>query len=216
MDGTGGRAVAVGLEQAAGTGDGHRHHRGTGLDGDAERTGLELACAALFALIAGAFGEDDEALAALHDGRGIVQRLDGRADVVALDENAAQQLHPAVEQRDLSQLLFRQDAVGRIQRHQKQRDVVVAAVVAHEDAGAVLWDVLLPFHHQPCAGHLQDAPAPVRDMLVDDLLHGIHVPGGEGALGPAEHTVVDDHIAKQIYKHRDRAKNAHDTFLLLA
>ena len=40
------------------------------------------------------------------------------ADIVALDENAAQKLHPAVEQRNFSQLFLGEDAVGLIEAGQ--------------------------------------------------------------------------------------------------
>ena len=147
-------AVAIALKQGACTGHGHRHHRGAGLDGNAEGTGLELACAALLALVAGALGEDDEAAAALHDGGGVVQCPHRGAHVIALHEHAAQQLHPAAEQKDLFQLLLGKDAVGLFQPGQQQRNIVVAAVVCHKHAGAVFGDILQPVHGQGNAGHL--------------------------------------------------------------
>ena len=90
--------------------------------------------------------------------------------------------------------------MGRIQRHQKQRDVKIAAVVADEDAGDPLRDILFSLHDQLCAGHVQDALTPMGDVLANDLLHGVHVPGGECALGPAEHTIVHDHVPEQVRK----------------
>ena len=209
-------AVAVCLKQGAGTGDSHRHHRGVGLDGNAESTGLELACAALFALVAGALGEDDEAAATLHDGGGIVQCPHRGAHIVTLHEHAAQQLHPAVEQGNLFQLLLGKDAVGLFQPGQQQGDVVVAAVVRHKHAGAVFGDVFQPVHGQGNAGHLQDAPTPAGNMLIHDLLHGGGISGGCGALGAAQDAVMQDHVSEQINEHRNGAKNAHDSFLLFA
>ena len=185
------------LKQAPRAGDGHRHHGHPRLDGNAEGTGLELARAALFALVAGALGEDDKTPAALHDGGGIVQGLDGSADVIPLDEHTAQQLHPAVEQGDLFQLLLCQNAVGRVQRGQQDGDIIVAAVVAHEHAGPRR-DILLPFHRHPGPRDMQDAPAPAGDVGLDDLLHRVQIPGSQGALGPAQGGIVHDHIAKQI------------------
>ena len=146
--------VAVALKQGTGTGQGYRHHRHAGLDGNAERTGLELAGTALFPFVAGALRENDETLAALHNGSGIVQGAHGCPQVVALHEHAAQQLHPAVQQRDLFQLFLGKDAVGLIQTGQQKRDVVVAAVVAHKHAGGVLGDILKALHAQENAGHL--------------------------------------------------------------
>ena len=70
--------------------------------------------------------------------------LDGSADVIPLDEHTAQQLHPAVEQGDLPQLLFGQDAVGPVQPGQQQGDIIVAAVVAHKHTGSVFGDVVQP------------------------------------------------------------------------
>ena len=146
--------VAVALKQGTGTGQGHRHHRYAGLDGNAERTGLELAGAAFFPFVAGALREDNEAFAAFHNGGGVVQGADGSPQIVALDEYAAQQLHPAVQKRDLFQLFLGKDAVGLIQTGQQKRDVVVAAVVAHKHAGGVLGDILKTLHAQGNAGHL--------------------------------------------------------------
>ena len=65
--------VAIVLKQGTCTGNGHRNHRCAGLDGNAECTGLELTGTALFSLVAGALRENDEALAALHNGSGVVQ-----------------------------------------------------------------------------------------------------------------------------------------------
>ena len=105
--------------------------------------------------------------------------------------------------------------MGLFQPCQQQRDVVVAAVVRHEHAGAVFGDVLQPFYRQGNTGHLQDAPAPAGDMLVHDLLHGGGISGGCGALGAAQDAVMQDHVPEQINKHRNGAKNAHNSFLLL-
>jgi hypothetical protein len=202
--------VAVVLKQGPCPGDGYRHHGSACLDRDAERALLELAGAALFALVAGALGEDDKAPAALHDGGGVVQGPDGGAHVVPLDEHAAQQLHPAVEQGDLPQLLLGQDAVGPVQPGQQQGDIIVAAVVAHKHTGSVFGDVVQPLHQQldPC--DVQDLPAPVGDVLVDDLLHRVHVACGQRALAPAEDIVVDDHVSKKIEEHCNGAENAHE------
>ena len=84
----------------------------------------------------------------------IVNVAAGYDHIVALDENAAQQLHPAVEQEDLFQLLLGKDAVGLFQPGQQQGDVVVAAMVCHKHAGAVFGDVFQPVHGQGNAGHL--------------------------------------------------------------
>ena len=146
--------VAIVLKQGTCTGNGHRNHRCAGLDGNAECTGLELTGTALFPFVAGALRENDETLAALHNGSGIVQGAHGCPQVVALHEHAAQQLHPAVQQRDLFQLFLGKDAVGLIQTGQQKRDVVVAAVVAHKHAGGVLGDILKALHAQENAGHL--------------------------------------------------------------
>ena len=146
--------VAIVLKQGTCTGNGHRNHRCAGLDGNTECTGLELTGTALFPFVAGALREDDEAFAALHNGSGIVQGADGSPQVVALHEHAAQQLHPAVQKRDLFQLFLGKDAVGLIQTGQQKRDVVVAAVVAHKHAGGVLGDILKALHAQGNTGHL--------------------------------------------------------------
>ena len=146
--------VAIVLEQGTCTGNGHRNHRCAGLDGNAECTGLELTGTALFPFVAGALRENDEALAALHNGSGVVQGAHGCPQVVALHEHAAQQLHPAVQQRDLFQFFLGKDAVGLIQTGQQKRDVVVAAVVAHEHAGRIFGDILKALHAQGNAGHL--------------------------------------------------------------
>ena len=97
--------------------------------------------------------------------------------------------------------------MGLVEAGQQQGDVVVAAVVAHEDAGAFLGDVLQPFYGQGNAGHLQDAAAPAGDVTVDQLLHRLGVAGGQGPLAPAQGAVVYDHVAEQIQKHRNGAKN---------
>ena len=188
----------MGLEQAPCAGDGHRHHRRAGLDRNAEGTGLELTGAALFALVAGAFREDDETPAALHDGGGVVQRAHRGADIVAPDENAAQQLHPAVEQRNFSQLFLGEDAIGLIEAGQQQRDVIITAVVRHKDAGAILRDVVQSLDAEPDAGDVQDAFAPMGDVLFYQLAHRLGVACGQRTLGFAQHTVMDDHVPEQI------------------
>ena len=109
--------------------------------------------------------------------------------------------NPAVEQGDLRQLLLGEDAVGLVQPGQQQGDVVVAAVVAHKDAGGVFRNILQPIHGQLHAGNAQDAFGPVGDVLHHDGADGLGVPGGQQPFGPAQHAVVDDHIAKQIDKH---------------
>ena len=191
-------AVWMGGSTRTCTGNGPRNHRCAGLDGNAECTGLELTGAALFALVAGAFREDDEAPAALHDGGGVVQRAHRGADIVALDENAAQQLHPAVEQRNFSQLFLGEDAIGLIKAGQQQRDVIITAVVRHKDAGAILRDVVQSLDAEPDAGDIQDAFAPMGDVLFYQLAHRLGVACGQRTLGFAQHTVMDDHVPEQI------------------
>ena len=142
------------LKQSPCARDGDRNDRCAGLDGDAERAVLELTGTALLTLVTGAFREDDKAFAALHDGGRVVQGADGSADIVTLDKYAAQQFHPAVEERDLLQLFLGEDAVGRVKARQQQRNVVVAAVVAHKDAGGVLRDVFQTGDGQLDAGDL--------------------------------------------------------------
>ena len=110
-------------------------------------------CLAAFAF-ASCAGGALPAAATLHDGGGIVQCPHRGAHIVTLHEHAAQQLHPAVQQRDLFQLFLGKDAVGLIQTGQQKRDVVVAAVVAHEHAGRIFGDILKALHAQGNAGHL--------------------------------------------------------------
>ena len=203
------RPVAVGLEQPPCAGDRHRHHRGFSLHSDAESTGLELTGAALLALVAGTLGEDDEAPAALYDGSGVVEGAHRGADVIALDEDTAQQLHPAAEQGDLFQLLLGEDAVGLVEAGQQQGDVIIAAMVRHKNTGSLFRDVVQPLDAEPDAGDVQDAPAPVGDMLLHQTAHRLGVAGGLCTLGFAQHAVVDDHVAKQIGEHRNGAENAH-------
>ena len=120
------------------------------------------------------------------------------ADIVALDENAAQQLHPAVEQRNFSQLFLGEDAVGLIKAGQQQRDVIITAVVRHKDAGAILRDVVQSLDAEPDAGDVQDAFAPMGDVLFYQLAHRLGVACGQRTLGFAQHTVMDDHVPEQI------------------
>ena len=120
------------------------------------------------------------------------------ADIVALDENAAQQLHPAVEQRNFSQLFLGEDAVGLIEAGQQQRDVIVAAVVRHKDAGAILRDVVQSLDAEPDAGDVQDAFAPMGDVLFYQPAHRLGVACGQRTLGFAQNTVMDDHVPEQI------------------
>ena len=120
------------------------------------------------------------------------------ADIVALDENAAQQLHPAVEQRNFSQLFLGEDAIGLIEAGQQQRDVIVAAVVRHKDAGAILRDVVQSLDAEPDAGDVQDAFAPMGDVLFYQLARRLGVACGQRTLGFAQHTVMDDHVPEQI------------------
>ena len=120
------------------------------------------------------------------------------ADIVALDENAAQQLHPAVEQRNFSQLFLGEDAIGLIEAGQQQRNVIITAVVRHKDAGAILRDVVQSLDAEPDAGDVQDAPAPVGDMLLHQTAHRLGVACGQRTLGFAQHTVMDDHVPEQI------------------
>ena len=122
----------------------------------------------LFALIAGALGEDGEAVPAPDHRGGVFQGLHRPADVVPLDIDAAQQVHPPAEQGDAGQLLFGQDAVGAVKADQHQRDVEIAAVVAHKHHRAPGGDVLPPFHDQLDPGHPQQAAAPARDVAVHD------------------------------------------------
>ena len=120
------------------------------------------------------------------------------ADIVALDENSAQQLHPAVEQRNFSQLFLGEDAVGLIEAGQQQRDVIVAAVVRHKDAGAILRDVVQSLDAEPDAGDVQDALAPMGDVFFYQLAYRLGVACGQRTLGFAQHTVMDDHVPEQI------------------
>ena len=131
----------------------------------------------------------------LQDGGSVL--FDGQ-DIVALDENAAQQLHPAVEQRNFSQLFLGEDAVGLIEAGQQQRDVIIAAVVRHKDAGAILRDVVQSLDAEPDAGDVQDAFAPMGDVLFYQLAHRLGVACGQRTLGFAQHTVMDDHVPEQI------------------
>ena len=120
------------------------------------------------------------------------------ADIVALDENAAQQLHPAVEQRNFPQLFLGEDAIGLIEAGQQQRDVIITAVVRHKDAGAILRDVVQSLDAEPDAGDVQDAFAPMGDVLFYQLAHRLGVACGQRTLGFAQHTVMDDHVPEQI------------------
>ena len=100
--------------------------------------------------------------------------------------------------------------MGPVQPGQQQGDIIIAAVVAHKHTGSVFGDVVQPLHQQldPC--DVQDLPAPVGDVLVDDLLHRVHVACGQRALAPAEDIVVDDHVSKKIEEHCNGAENAHE------
>ena len=195
---------------ASGPADGHRHHRHAGLDGDAERPGLELAHAPLFALIAGALGEDGEAVPAPDHRGGVLQGLHRPADVVPLDIDAAQQVHPPAEQGDAGQLLFGQDAVGAVEADQHQRDVEIAAVVAHKHHRAPGGDVLPPFHDQLDPGHPQQAAAPARDVAVHDPAQRLPVAGGQRFFAAAQHRVIQQHIPEHIDVHNDRPQDVQD------
>ena len=99
--------------------------------------------------------------------------------------------------------------MGLVQGGQQQGNVVITAVVAHEHAGGILRDVLQPFHAQGNAGHLQDTSAPAGNVALHQLLHRGSIPGGQRPLAAAQGAVVYDHVAEQIQKHRNGAKNTH-------
>ena len=49
----------------------------------------------------------------------------------------------------------------------------------------------------------------MRDVLADDLLDRFGIACGEGALGTAEHAIMDDHVTKQVDEHGYGAENIH-------
>ena len=71
-------------------------------------------------------------------------------------------------------------------------------MVRHKDAGAILRDVVQSLDAEPDTGDVQDAFAPMGDVLFYQPAHRLDVACGQRTLGFAQNTVMDDHVPEQI------------------
>ena len=152
-------------------------------------------------LVAGPFREDA-------DGHTVFDALDGRQDglqalfeVVPIEEQAVEQAHPGMEQRDMLHLVFGDVAGTAGDAHIGQQDVKEAAVVGYVEDRRIFGDVLFSDHRDRGAG---DADAQPKDGQHD--LQGAGIPQLRGELSndpfdeqerDGEDQKSDDHDAGQ-------------------
>ena len=151
-------APAVALEQAVGAVDGQGHDGRPRARGQLEAALLEALQVARLA--ARALGKDDQRAAGLQvadaagDGSG---RL---AQVVAVDDDAAQQLHPGGDDGQAEVLLLGNEALQHGDEADQQRDVEGALVVGDEEHAPAGGQVLQAGDLDPAAGGADHAPGP--------------------------------------------------------
>jgi hypothetical protein len=107
---------------------------------------------------------------------GSVKTLEGRTAIEPVNADVTGAAHAAPEQWDFEQLRFSQPSELHWQLAEQNGDIIVALVVAHEDAGPLLQAIFQSTEMNANTAHPQDGPSPHLGHVV----HGVAVPGKKG------------------------------------
>ena len=149
------------LIQVRGVHDDHGHHRDAAFLGYLEAS-LPEREEGVVHFVAGALREDAQGDAALDLLHAIQDRFQALLDIVPVQEQAVDVAHPVHQQRVSCHLLLRHIAGQPGENGVGEDDVEIAAVVAHEQDGAVGGDILPSLHDDLRAcqeGDAAEAPA---------------------------------------------------------